>query len=217
MGKIHCFDLKSGALSYIIQSSNMAITSLCFLKNKEGDILCVGSLDATLKLYNYSDKRMKKHVQLEDKVQCMETMWGYIFMGSDKGHLTRYNAEVRLQNSVKCRKYKIGYLQKNRREFHQKISDSNVLVIKATMEGARRVLLVALKQSPVCVRDAMSGLLMRNMEAPFSPSVYTILLDKNYVYCGTSKHDILVYNFYVSIAIYDILFLCNKIFVRMAS
>lgn len=70
-------------------------------------------------------------------------------------------------------------------------------MIKATNEGARKVLLVALKQSPVCVRDAMSGLLMRRMEASFSPSVYTILLEKNLVYCGTSKHDILVHNFYV--------------------
>lgn len=88
--------------------------------------------------------------------------------------------------------------QKNKSEFHDKISDSNVLVIKATTEGTRRVLLVALKQSPVCVRDAMSGLLMRNMDTTFLPSVYTILLDRNLVYCGTSKHDILVHNFHVS-------------------
>lgn len=96
-GKIHCFDLKSLAPSQVLLPSTMAITSLCVFSNNEaGETLCVGSLDATLKLYSYPEKKLKKHVQLEEKVQCMEAMWGYIFMGSDRGHLTRYNSDVRL-------------------------------------------------------------------------------------------------------------------------
>lgn len=72
-----------------------------------------------------------------------------------------------------------------------------MLDVKATMEGARKVVLVAVKQSPVCVRDAMSFLLLRNLMSDHVPSVYTLLLEKNLVYCATSKHDILVYNFQV--------------------
>lgn len=94
-GKIYCFNLKSPVPPHIISSSNnAAITSLQIFSSKEGEILCVGSLDATLKFYTYPDKKLKKHVQLEEKVQCMELMWGYIFMGSDRGHITRYNSEV---------------------------------------------------------------------------------------------------------------------------
>lgn len=94
-GKIHCFNLSAETPPQTISSSNAAITSLCVISNKEeADTLCVGALDATLKLYNLSDRKLKQHVQLEEKVQCMESMWGYIFMGSDKGHLTRYSTDV---------------------------------------------------------------------------------------------------------------------------
>lgn len=71
--------------------------------------------------------------------------------------------------------------------------------MKATKEGARKVLLVATRNSAVSVRDAMSGLYMRSMETPFLPTVYTLILEDNLVYCGTSQHDILVYTFQVSV------------------
>lgn len=170
------------------------------ISHNDGDTLCVGSLDATLKLYSYPQKRLKKHVQLEENVQCMDTMWGYVFMGSSKGHLTRYSTEVNFCfASGEEKNVIVFYFQKNKREYHERISDSNVMVIKATNEGARRVLLVAFKQSPVCVRDAMSGLLMRNMDTPSSPSVYALLLEKNLLYCGASKQGIFVHNFHVII------------------
>lgn len=80
-----------------------------------------------------------------------------------------------------------------------RLSQNNILAMKASQEGARRVLLVATRNSAVTVRDAMSGLLLREMHAPIFPTVYTVLLDKNLVYCGTSQHDILVYTFDVRI------------------
>lgn len=94
-------------------------------------------------------------------------------------------------------------LQDGKVEFTEKISDHNVLVVKATREGARKVLLVATRNSAVSVRDAMSGLHMRNMETPFFPTVYTLLLENNLVYCGTSQHDILVYTFEVSFVLFN--------------
>lgn len=96
-GKIHCFDLTTKVFYQTISCSTTAITSLCITSNaEEGDTLIVGSLDSTLKFYSMSDKRLIRHVQLEEKVQCMEAMWGYIFTGSNKGHLTRYNCDVSL-------------------------------------------------------------------------------------------------------------------------
>lgn len=93
-GKIHCYNLKSFTPPYTIPCSNAAITSVGLISHKDGDTLCVGALDATLKLYSYPGKKLKKHVQLEENVQCMDTMWGYVFMGSCRGHLTRYSTEV---------------------------------------------------------------------------------------------------------------------------
>lgn len=71
------------------------------------------------------------------------------------------------------------------------------MAIKATLEGARRVLLVASRNTQITVRDAMSGLLMRTLDSTFNPTVYTILLENSTIYCGTSQHDILVYTFQV--------------------
>lgn len=89
-------------------------------------------------------------------------------------------------------------LQADTMEYIEKISEYNVLVLKAAKEGSRKVLLVATRNAPVSVRDAMSGLYMRDMETPFLPTVYTLLLESSLVYCGTSQHDILVYTFHVS-------------------
>lgn len=55
----------------------------------------------------------------------------------------------------------------------------------------------------------MSGLYMRTMETPFFPTVYTLLLEDNLVYCGTSQHDILVYTFQVCIFTYQFKEICE--------
>lgn len=86
-------------------------------------------------------------------------------------------------------------------EFEDKYSNDSILVLKATQEGARRVLLIGSRNSPVCIRDAMTGLYMRTMEDVVSPTVYSLILEKNLLYCGTTNHDILVYSFHVSIII----------------
>lgn len=80
-----------------------------------------------------------------------------------------------------------------------KISDTNVLVMRATQEGPRKVLVVATRNAAVSVRDALSGLLLRTLQTPFFPTVYTLLFDRNLIYCGTSQHDILVYTFEVNL------------------
>lgn len=86
------------------------------------------------------------------------------------------------------------YLQKEAEHSH-KISEQSVLMLKATQEGARKILLVASRNCPVTVRDAMSGLLLRIISTP--STVYTLLLQESVLYFGTSQHDILVYTFHV--------------------
>lgn len=95
--------------------------------------------------------------------------------------------------------YRMFLFQTGKIEDSVKVAESNVLVIKAAPEGARRILLVASRKAPVSIRDAMSGLLMREFDPKIFPTVYTLLLENNLVYCGTSQHDILVYTFQVSL------------------
>lgn len=83
-------------------------------------------------------------------------------------------------------------------EFDDMISSDSVLVLKATQEGARRVLLVGSRNAPVCVRDAMSGLRLRELGGCVTPTVYSLLLENSMIYCGTTFHDVLVIRFHVS-------------------
>lgn len=77
------------------------------------------------------------------------------------------------------------------------VAQGAVFILKAAQEGARRVLLVGARNSGVCIRDAMSGLRMRSLASANTPTVYSMFLEKNLVYCGTSIHDILVFDFHV--------------------
>lgn len=101
-----------------------------------------------------------------------------------------------------------------------KIHDTIILSIKATQEGARRVVLIATRNTAITVRDAMSGLLLRTMEGALDPTVYTILLENNLVYCGTSNHNILVYTFqvivYTLLTVFPLQFITVN-YLRMAS
>lgn len=73
------------------------------------------------------------------------------------------------------------------------------MVIKAAWEGARKVVLIGCKQALVHVRCAMTGLYLRNFsDAVSSPTVYSLVLDKAHLYCGTASNSILVFSFYVS-------------------
>lgn len=73
------------------------------------------------------------------------------------------------------------------------------MVVKPTQEGARRVLLMGMKNEPVCIRDAMSGLHLRTMYHLMIPTVYSLVLENSLVYCGTQNQDILVFNFNVKL------------------
>lgn len=72
-----------------------------------------------------------------------------------------------------------------------------MLAIKGSMDGSRRVLVVALRNAPISIRDASSCLELRTIGEDLY-SVYSIVLFHNRVYCGTSHDDVLVYNFHVS-------------------
>lgn len=176
-GVLYFYNINAPKLLKSLSLASKAIASIFAVFKQSQTILYIGSLDGTLSAVNLDTYEVLSTVNVDDSILCMESAWGYIFCGSQSGNLIRFN------------------IKKNKVEDTITISEKDLLVLKATQEGARRVLLLATRNSPVSVRDAMSGLLMRTMEGMINPTVYTMLLHNNKVYCGTSQHDVLVYTF----------------------
>ncbi|KAF5292388.1 hypothetical protein FQA39_LY03422 [Lamprigera yunnana] len=176
-GEILYFNIENGELIKTIDVSKLAITSLVMAKHNDSNFVYTGSLDSCLTIINFDSKELIRQEVLTEPIQCMECSWNFIFIGSDRGSLIRF--DLNLEKVVDS----------------LKVSNFNILMMRAAQEGPRKILVVAMRNSPVCIRDAISGLLLRTMITSFSPTVYTLLIDKNLVYCGTSQHDILVYTF----------------------
>lgn len=87
-------------------------------------------------------------------------------------------------------------------------------MIKATQEGSRQVLILASRKREIMVRDAFTGLLLRTMCEEQKPTIYSLLLDRSMVYCGTSDKGILILDFNVR-AVYIFFHLCFIYFLIM--
>ncbi|KAL4705612.1 hypothetical protein ACJJTC_012859 [Scirpophaga incertulas] len=75
-----------------------------------------------------------------------------------------------------------------------KFADQSILALRAMKEGARKVLLVAARSEDVTIKDAQTGLLLRTLEGP-KMTVYTILYEDGKIYCGTSSHQVHVFDY----------------------
>ncbi|EFA07123.2 hypothetical protein TcasGA2_TC010114 [Tribolium castaneum] len=178
-GRIFYINTQTGATEATLQVSQTPITCLCHIKTPSNEShLLVGSFEPWLRVYHYTTRLLITISNIFECVQCLEYAWMCIFIGTTNGSLKRYSPKQRLI------------------EFEDRISEEAVLVLKATKEGARRVLLVGSRNAPVCVRDAMSGLRLRTLGDCVTPTVYSLLLENNMVYCGTMSHDILVFGFH---------------------
>lgn len=114
-------------------------------------------------------------------IQCMDEAWGSIFIGTKSGHISRYDI-------------KSGCLREEKLDF----SDKPVLALRASTEGVRKVLIVASRNQPITIRDAQNGLFLRTISGQRNHTVYSLLRDRNLVYCGTSNTSIPVFDFIVS-------------------
>lgn len=89
--------------------------------------------------------------------------------------------------------FQSGSIKGDRLEF----SDKSVLALKASSEGPRRVLIVASRNQPITIRDALTGLFLRTICGYKSHTVYSLMRERNLVYCGTSSTSIPVFDFTV--------------------
>lgn len=80
-----------------------------------------------------------------------------------------------------------------------------ILSIKATKEGARKILIVSSKLNAIQVRDANDGLLLRQIGADHiqDANVYDMLISGHTIFCGTSREEIYSFNYTVIYIVLD--------------
>lgn len=143
-------------------------------------------------------------------VQCMDQSWGTIFIGTKSGSISRFNIKVwesynkfytkKLYNTYfNCSFFnsillQSGYLKPDSIQ----CSEKSVMALKATNEGARRVLIVASRNQKLTIRDAVTGLVLRTISGQKNYTIYSLLRDHSLIYCGTSSVSIPVFDFIVS-------------------
>lgn len=93
-GCLYFFDINTGDVINTIQISEKPLTSIHVVTNSDGCNVFLGCLMGILTILNFVTKEISNTVQCEDGIQCLEKQWEYIFMGSHKGHVMRYNLKV---------------------------------------------------------------------------------------------------------------------------
>jgi len=74
----------------------------------------------------------------------------------------------------------------------------SIITVKATKEGARRIIMLGCKGNYVLLHDAANGLLLRRLSIPEGLNVYSLLLIDGHVFCGTQKNEVFKIDFAVS-------------------
>ncbi|XP_028136743.1 uncharacterized protein LOC114331374 [Diabrotica virgifera virgifera] len=178
-GKVFFFNLKDSKCTNVLEVTTVPITCLHYTKDANGKpYLFIGHYGSSLKVYNFYSTSLLCDIQLDDSIQCIDENWGYLFLGCLRSTIARYS------------------MKKNNLEYEEIFDGYPVFALWATQEGARMVLLVGSRNSAVVIRDAMSGLHLRTMENIIAPTVYSMIMERNLVFCGTTSHNILVFNFH---------------------
>ncbi|KYM85433.1 hypothetical protein ALC53_04676 [Atta colombica] len=182
-GKIYRYSQKSNGILNIYKGHKSAVTCLYIYKSDdagiEKNLMYSGSLDGTLRCYKIMTGALVGNpAQTKSPIQCMDQAWGMIFIGTKSGHVSRFYIEA-------------GAIKEDSIPF----SEKSVLALKATNEGPRRILIIASRNQPINIRDALTGLLLRMISGQNNSTVYSLLRHDNLIYCGTSSTSINVFDF----------------------
>ncbi|PSN32875.1 hypothetical protein C0J52_24120 [Blattella germanica] len=185
-GNVYCYSLKSGKFKRKYEGHSSAVTCLSVsecassssasdTEGPEGeqiapDLFFTGSLDKHLRHFSFKTGELVQNpVNVGSPIQCMDQNWGVVYIGTKSGEVVNYN----IKNATLSEPVSIGR--------------DSVLTLKATKEGPRHVLIVGTRNKPLSVRDATSGLLLRNVCNNWSNTVYSLFLDTSIVYFGTKS------------------------------
>ncbi|XP_066257436.1 uncharacterized protein [Euwallacea similis] len=178
-GYVHFVSLRDGTKIESIEASDCTVTSLKYVKRVGGfNHMYIGSLNGVVRVFDLKRRKLLVTSYIHDQIRCMDSAWHYVFLGCKNGSLVRLG----------CKSLEIEFEEQTGKE---------ILVIKASQEGPRQVLLIGHRNAPIFVRDAFSGLFLRQFsDDAIAPTVYSLTLHKSHIYCGTSKDNVLVFSFH---------------------
>ncbi|CAK1552346.1 unnamed protein product [Leptosia nina] len=177
-GNVYYFN-SDGQLITTLRGSNLAVTCLCIVKEKYGTTVYTGSLDSRIRNYDLETGLEKgPECNVLSPIQTMDRAWDTVFVGTRTGFVLQFECKNNLLIPISTVKF----------------SDQSILALRAMKEGPRKVLLVAARSENVTVKDAQTGLLLRTLNGP-KMTVYTLLYEDGKIYCGTSSHQIHVFEY----------------------
>nr|XP_049704657.1 uncharacterized protein LOC110382130 [Helicoverpa armigera] len=168
-----------GQLLNTLRGSNLAVTCLTIVKEKYGTTVYTGSLDSRIRYYDLETGLEKgPECNVLSPIQTMDRAWDTVFVGTRTGFVLQFECKNNMLIPVSTVKF----------------SEQSILALRAMKEGPRKVLLVAARSENVTVKDAQTGLLLRTLSGP-KMTVYTLLFEDGKVFCGTSSHQIHVFDY----------------------
>ncbi|XP_063387297.1 uncharacterized protein LOC134673263 [Cydia fagiglandana] len=177
-GNVYHFN-SEGQLLTTLRGSNLAVTCLIIVKEKYGTTVYTGSLDSRIRYYDLETGLEKgPECNVLSPIQTMDRAWDTVYVGTRTGFVTQYECKNNMLIPRSTMKF----------------SEQSILALRALKEGPRKVLLVAARSENVTIKDAQTGLLMRTLEGP-RMTVYTLVFEEGKVYCGTSSHQIHVFDY----------------------
>lgn len=95
-GKIYICSINDGKFMQVLSlQSGVPVTSLILVKEGLCDTnVYIGTFRDNCHVYNFHSYHFLKTITVQDSIQCMDTKWGYIFIGCMNGWLHRYCIEV---------------------------------------------------------------------------------------------------------------------------
>ncbi|KAM8703798.1 hypothetical protein ACLKA7_008432 [Drosophila subpalustris] len=176
-GDVYVFNVANHKLERQIIKHSEAITNM-FLCEQES-YLFTTSLDGFLKKSSLENlERVMQTVYLKEPLQSIDIAWGVAFIGSRWGNIFTYNIAT---NKVM--------------DMPLLSTGQSIIAVKATKEGARRIIMLGCKGNFVFLHDAASGLLLRRLSIPEGLNVYSLLLIDGHVFCGTQKNEVYKFEF----------------------
>ncbi|KAJ8724084.1 hypothetical protein PYW07_008064 [Mythimna separata] len=168
-----------GMLINTLRGSNLAVTCLTIVKEKYGTTVYTGSLDSRIRYYDLETGLEKgPECNVLSPIQTMDRAWDTVFVGTRTGFVLQFECKNNMLIPVSTVKF----------------SEQSILALRAMKEGPRKVLLVAARSENVTIKDAQTGLLLRTLSGP-KMTVYTLLFEDGKVFCGTSSHQIHVFDY----------------------
>lgn len=99
-GKVNVWDTNAGDLRHTYSPSghlNLSVTCVKWIQTDNTDVLCVGTQKGFVEFYNVASGSVLSKINTCSKsVQCMYRLGQYLFVGSDDGHVVKFDLKTNI-------------------------------------------------------------------------------------------------------------------------